>query len=323
MKKKVFVLTLLCLILLFNPLIAYGSSLNWNIVNQDGSWETTTIEHPKTNWDNLYAVIEYNTNLTDFTLWKFKIKPTGDSSYLFRCEGKIYLTVENKGFVIDYSIYRTVFNVWQISYLLMWYDNGYSVWDTFYDSHVRYEPITFDVYFYRTTNNTLGLVIQHAQGKFTKEFDDIDLSNPTLTVKIEKIEGSSGYLEIFYSNEDFQNTGVGIEDPSPTWVWYQGIINAINGIFTKIYNALPLQVKNALDLFLTFFTFIYNNAVLVFHVLTTLASYGGIVYLLYWLHLIVKSLHEGSLEPILDHCNKVISLLSSIVQAIRSILPIP
>ena len=106
-------------------------------------------------------------------------------------------------------------------------------------------------------------------------------------------------------------------------IW-KPIVNAINGVFTKIYNALPENVRNALDVLTNYFNYVYNGAYIAVQVLTSMViPYGGTFYLLYWVNLILRCVREGSIEPIAEHARKMIMLISAIVQGIRAILPVP
>ena len=325
-RLKILPIVLLCLLCLtFTPLTA-NAALTWNLQEQTGEWETSSYNYWKSNHNSNPATLVYNATLENLVMWRFKTELKGDSSWMLMAKGKTSFLCGDNGVQIEYVVGRNnIFNLWDAHYMLFWVVNGnVSTWDLFYDSGVRYSPITFEITFYRSQDDKLVCVVQHPQGKYVKTFD-VSSWNFTLTIKNEKIGGTGidGYIEGTYENEETLTGLNGIPDPTPEWAWYQGIINALNNFFITIYLALPDWAKDAVDAFNNFLNFVWIAVNLTVQFLMGIAPYVGALYAVYWIGLVVKCCKEGSVEPILDHIYTVIKVFSAIVQAIRALLPVP
>ena len=318
------IITLLCLLYLTFAIPAtYAQSLSWSQTEKTGSWELDTMEHWKSETESP-ATLTYTANLTDFVMWRFKIKPHGDAGMFVTIKGQTTLLCGDDGILISYELGRNIFGIYNIHYYFYWITDNQSPtsWDCFYDSGVRFSPEEFSVTFYRDQNDHLIAVIQHSQFKFSSDFGTPASWNLTLTVKHEFTEGVGGYIEGEYGDGQIQTGTVGIPDPTPAFSETNALVSALSSLSGLFYNLLPDWAQDAIDSFTGFIGFIMVGVGITIGILTQIAPYAGALYALYWAHLIAKCCREGTIEPIVNHLHDMFNLFSSIIQAIRALIPI-
>jgi len=323
MRLRFIPILVLILVILVSPSVY---AVSWQTQEETGSWEYNSYDHWKSEFNDLNATLVFNATVDNLIMWDFQTELTGDSGYAQHEREITKFLAGDDGIRIVTEISRDFFNIWGIHYTFYWIENDtFSEFMPFHaDTHPRFSSEPIDITFYRNTGDDLVLSIQTSFGKWSNNFSVSDF-NFTLYNDNWKVEqwGLNGQVEGFYRDENIVTGTSGIEDPTPEWVWYQGIINAINNMWVTVFDNLPDWMQNGITTLYDVFGFLWILIQATVQFIIGIMPYAGAIYAVYWLSLVFRCMKEGTVEPILDHVFKIISVFSAVISAIRAVLPIP